>query len=627
MILKKITQFSNIRKLFLMFIVDSFMLIFVLLASFSFRLNTFYWPNEPKLFFLIFFAPLIAIPIFYWLGVYKTIIRYIGFKALWQIAKVVSVYAILWGLVVFLSDTGGVPRSVILINWLLIIFVITSSRIFASWLLSEYLDTNMNLKKVVIFGSGAAGRQLSNALNQSNEFKLVAFVDDDIKIQNKNINGLEVLSREKLKNCIEINDVKEVFLAIPSISRNQKKEIIDFIATLPVIVRTLPSVSELTKGKVRINDLLEIDIQDLLGRSSVKPITELLKVKIFGKVVLISGAGGSIGSELARQIVLLKPKSLILFELSESSLYQVNLELSSLKIQDVQIFPIIGSVGDKERVKNICKFYSVDTIYHAAAFKHVPLVEYNQAQGVINNIFGTLSIAQAAIDSNVETFVLISTDKAVRPTNTMGATKRISELILQGLSELAHNTCFTMVRFGNVLDSSGSVIPLFKKQIKEGGPITLTHMNVVRYFMTISEAVELVIQAGALGQGGDVFVLDMGKPVKIYDLAVKMVQLSGLTVKNDINNEGDIEITCTGLRPGEKLYEELLVGSNHSKTQNNLIMRAEEISMPWNDLKLQLDFLKEYTRKNDHEKIRSLLIKLVPEFSPQSKIIDLVGNK
>jgi FlaA1/EpsC-like NDP-sugar epimerase len=626
MLMKKITSFSRSSKQAVMILADSILVITILFISFSFRLNTFFWPND-ELLLLILISPIIALPIFQRFGLYRVIIRFIGLKALWSISKAASLYALIWGLLIFLTGVQGVPRSVVLINWLLTLILISGYRMFASWLLSEYLVKDLNYNKVVIYGSGAAGRELSNALSQSNEFKPVAFVDDDVDMHKKNINGLEVISKEDLEVFIKKNNVKEVLLAIPSMSRNQKRKIFDFIAPFSVNVRSLPSVSELTLGKVRVDDLLEIDIKDLLGRSSVKPISKLLKIKIVDKVILITGAGGSIGRELSRQIINLQPKKLILFDVSESALYQINLELASLDLPLVEILPILGSVRDENRIKQICEYYSVNTIYHAAAYKHVPLVEYNQSQGVLNNVIGTLSLANAAIAAKVDTFVLISTDKAVRPTNTMGATKRVAELILQSLSEQSHSTCFTMVRFGNVLDSSGSVIPLFRKQIKDGGPITVTDINVVRYFMTIPEAVELVIQAGAMGEGGDVFVLDMGEPIKIYDLAVKMIQLSGLQVKDKLNQEGDIEIIYTGLRPGEKLYEELLVGSKVSKTENKLIMRAEEKMLDWKTLKPLLEELKNASNNNEHVKIRELLKKLVPEFIPQSNIVDLVIKK
>ncbi|MGY9044364.1 MAG: UDP-N-acetylglucosamine 4,6-dehydratase family protein, partial [Rhodobacterales bacterium] len=360
------------------------------------------------------------------------------------------------------------------------------------------------------------------------------------------------------------------------------------------------------------------------GREPVKPNEELLKLKITGKVVLVTGAGGSIGSELCRQIILQKPKQLILYEINEFSLYNVEQEFDKIEMPHVEILPVLGSVRDRKRFQNVVKHFSVQTIYHAAAYKHVPLVEYNNSEGVLNNTFGTLIAAEVALAEKVETFVLISTDKAVRPTNTMGATKRIAELVLQALSKQESSTCFTMVRFGNVLDSSGSVIPLFKQQIKNGGPVTVTNANMVRYFMTIPEAVELVVQAGAMGKGGDVFVLDMGEPVRIYDLATKMIQLSGLQVLDEDNLDGDIEIKCIGLRPGEKLYEELLVGDNISQTDSLLIMRAEESMLDWEDLKPILDQLNEAINNSDQEKVRELLIEAVPEFKPQCDIADLL---
>jgi FlaA1/EpsC-like NDP-sugar epimerase len=380
----------------------------------------------------------------------------------------------------------------------------------------------------------------------------------------------------------------------------------------------------LAQGKVKIDDLREVDIKDLLGREPIAPNEKLLKIKISDKVVMVTGAGGSIGSELCRQILFLKPKQLILFEISESSLYQIERELDEIGVPYADILPILGSVRDRERLEKICKHFGVQTIYHAAAYKHVPLVEYNNSEGVLNNTFGTKIVAEVAIAAKVETFVLISTDKAVRPSNTMGATKRVAELVLQALSDQDHSTCFTMVRFGNVLDSSGSVIPLFKKQIQDGGPITVTDANIVRYFMTIPEAVELVIQAGAMCKGGDVFVLDMGDPVRIYDLATRMIQLSGLQVLDDDNPDGDIEIKCIGLRPGEKLYEELLVGDNTSETDNPLILRAEEAMLDWVTLKPILDQLHEATKNSDQEKVRELLIEIVPDFKPQCDIADLL---
>ena len=420
-------------------------------------------------------------------------------------------------------------------------------------------------------------------------------------------------------------EVREIFLALPSISRSKRKNIINKFQSYSVIVKTLPSFVDIAKGKISIDDLRNISIDDLLGRDSISPNQTLLETNIRNKIVMVTGAGGSIGSELCRQISLLGASKLLLFEHSEAALYKIDLELN----KKIEIIPILGSVTNQKRMEKICFKFGVQTIYHAAAYKHVPMVEYNNTEGVLNNIFGTLSAVRAAINTKVETFVLISTDKAVRPTNTMGATKRCSEIILQSISEnLNQNqTQLMMVRFGNVLDSSGSVIPLFKKQIKDGGPITVTDKKIVRYFMTIKEAVELVIQAGAMGNSGDIFVLDMGEPIRIFDLAVKMIQLSGLEVRDVDNPDGDIEIKFTGLRPGEKLYEELLVEGNVSATKHSLIMRAVEDKVDWDELEPILEALEESARESNHSEVRDLLIRIVPQFKPQSKIVDNLYNK
>jgi len=404
----------------------------------------------------------------------------------------------------------------------------------------------------------------------------------------------------------------------------RRNEIINFLEPYPILVRSLPGVAEIAQGKVKVSDLHEISIQDLLGRDPVPANHKLLNLNVADKIVMITGAGGSIGSELCRQVLLLKPKLLILYELNEFALYTIDKELLGLNVIDIKIFPILGSVNNTKRLSRVFKKFGVQTIYHAAAYKHVPMVEFNNTEGVSNNIFGTLNIAKTAINEDVETFVLISTDKAVRPTNTMGATKRFAEMILQALSAEQNGTRFTMVRFGNVLDSSGSVIPLFKQQIKEGGPVTVTDEEIIRYFMTIPEAVELVIQAGSMGQGGDVFVLDMGEPVRIADLARKIIHLSGLQVKDSDNLNGDIEIKYTGLRSGEKLYEELLIGDNVIGTDNPMIMRAQEDMMAWGKLKLILDELEVAVNDDNQKKLRALLIKAVPEFKPQCDIKDLL---
>ena len=515
-----------------------------------------------------------------------------------------------------IPGVSGIPRSVVFINWMLTILILGSVRVMARWLFAkESLEKVEEKTNVIIYGAGSAGRQLSHALQLSSDYIHVAYIDDDIAKHGTYINNIPVFSNKKIELILHKNNVKEILLALPSISRKKKNTIINKLRLLSVHVRSLPSLSRLAEGKVKIDDLLEIDIGDLLGREPVDPNQKLLKTKITNKVVMVTGAGGSIGSELCRQILFLKPKRLILFEISESSLYKIEQELINTFAPNIKISALIGSIGDKKRIQNIFSLYGVQTIYHAAAYKHVPLVEYNQSQGVINNTIGTMVLAKAAIENNIETFVLISTDKAVRPTSTMGATKRAAELVLQALAHLQTNTCLTMVRFGNVLDSSGSVIPLLKKQIKKGGPVTVTDANMVRYFMTIPEAVEM-------GKGGDVFVLDMGEPVKIYDLAVKMINLSGLQILDESNPDGDIEIMYTGLRPGEKLFEELLVGNNVVNTENKLIFRAKEEMTKWKDLMPLIEELNEASKNNKTKRIRELLIQIVPEFNPSSKIFD-----
>jgi FlaA1/EpsC-like NDP-sugar epimerase len=614
-LIKNLIDLPRSSKQIILLLIDTIILIAVLLASFSLRLGYWFLPSIDLL-LLILCSPFIAIPIFIQLGLYRTIIRYIGLDALWVITKAASLYALIWGALCFMSGIQGIPRSVILINWLLTILVISNSRMVARWLLLDFnIKNNSQSKNVVIYGAGAAGRQLLNALSQSSEYNPIALIDDSADMYRKKINGIHVISPNNLERLINHKNIDEVLLAMPSISRIRRREIIDFLEPFPFIVRSLPSVTDIAQGKIKIDDLLKIDIRDLLGREQVQPNEKLLEIKITDKIVMVTGAGGSIGSELSRQILHLKPKKLILFEISESSLYLIEQELLNLFIDNLEIIPIIGSTSDKLRVENILNYYKVQTIYHAAAYKHVPLVEFNPSQGVLNNSIGTLVLAEAAIISNVETFVLISTDKAVRPTSTMGVAKRVSELVLQALAKKSHNTCFTMVRFGNVLDSSGSVIPLFKKQIEAGGPITVTDVNMVRFFMTITEAVELVIQAGAMAHGGDIFVLDMGEPISINDLAIRMIQLSGLRVRDKSSPDGDIEITYTGIRPGEKLYEELLVGENVTETENELIMRATEKMIEWDLLKPLLDELQDAAIIGKKDLIRKSFKKIVPEYN------------
>jgi len=627
-LIKWFLSLSRVVKRSIMLFVDVLLIVTILALSFSMRLGEWFWP-QGDLVYLLFFAPLVAIPIFIKFGLYRAIVRYIGFKALWVIVQAVSLYALVWGVIALLSGVQGVPRSVILINWILGMLLIGGSRIIGRWWFSDKKSYSVNAfdkrKNVLVYGAGSAGIQLATALTYSQELNPIAFIDDEPTLSNHQIMGLKVHSSNNLGELVASMKIEEVLLAIPSASRDRRNEIINNLEPYPVLVRTVPGVSELAQGKLKINDLNVVSINDLLGRDPVPPNQNYLRADITNKVVMITGAGGSIGSELCRQIIQLQPKKIVLFEQNEFSLYTIDQELIQKNLK-IDIAPILGSVLDSKQVERVCKTFSVQTIYHAAAYKHVPMIELNNFSGIENNIFGTLSCAEAAVLSNVDTFVLISTDKAVRPTNIMGATKRFSEMILQALSKKYNDkaTNFSMVRFGNVLDSSGSVIPLFNKQIKEGGPVTVTDPAIIRYFMTIPEAAQLVIQAGAMSKGGDVFVLDMGEPVKILYLAKKMIHLSGLNIKDSNNPNGDIEILFTGLRPGEKLYEELLIGDSVLETEHQLILRSNEEMLPWSDLKLILNKLKTSVDKQNLEGARQALIEAVPGYKPQGDINDLM---
>jgi len=627
-LIKWFLSLSRVVKRSIMLFVDVLLIVTILMLSFSMRLGEWFWP-QGDLVYLLFFAPLVAIPIFIKFGLYRAIVRYIGFKALWVIVQAVSLYALVWGVIALLSGVQGVPRSVILINWILGMLLIGGSRIIGRWWFSDKKSYSVNAfdkrKNVLVYGAGSAGIQLATALTYSQELNPIAFIDDEPTLSNHQIMGLKVYPSNNLGELVASMKIEEVLLAIPSASRDRRNEIINNLEPYPVLVRTVPGVSELAQGKLKINDLNVVSINDLLGRDPVPPNQNYLRADITNKVVMITGAGGSIGSELCRQIIQLQPKKIVLFEQNEFSLYTIDQELIQKNLK-IDIAPILGSVLDSKQVERVCKIFSVQTIYHAAAYKHVPMIELNNFSGIENNIFGTLSCAEAAVLSNVDTFVLISTDKAVRPTNIMGATKRFSEMILQALSKKYNDkaTNFSMVRFGNVLDSSGSVIPLFNKQIKEGGPVTVTDPAIIRYFMTIPEAAQLVIQAGAMSKGGDVFVLDMGEPVKILYLAKKMIHLSGLNIKDSNNPNGDIEILFTGLRPGEKLYEELLIGDSVLETEHQLILRSNEEMLPWSDLKLILNKLKTSVDKQNLEGARQALIEAVPGYKPQGDINDLM---
>ena len=620
--IKELIKLSRFQKQSIALLLDSIVILLSLWLAFSIRLDHWFFPSD-QLAIVILGAPLLAIPIFIRFGLYRAITRYMGLKALWNIVKAVSLYALVWGVIGFMTAVDGIPRSVILINWLLAIMSIGGLRMLARWLLSDLL-IDIDRKPVLIYGAGTSGRQLADAFSQSNDYKPVAFIDDKKDLVRQSLNGIPIYSNTSIPDLINRYQIQEVLLALNTHSRQTHNKIINNLEQYPVRVRILPSMTELAQGKVKVDDLREVSINDVLGRDRVQPDLTLLQTDIKEKVVMVTGAGGSIGSELCRQILSLGARKLILFEQSELALYSIDKELNDH--QEV-IYPVLGSVTDQKRVERVCQKFFIETIYHAAAYKHVPMVEFNSTEGLINNVFGTLRCAQAAINSKVSTFVLISTDKAVRPTNTMGATKRTAELVLQALTDQQDTTRFSIVRFGNVLDSSGSVIPLFRQQIRQGGPVTVTDPDIVRYFMTIPEAVELVIQAGAMAHGGEVFVLDMGKPVKIFDLATKMIHLSGLSVKNNTNSEGDIEICITGLRPGEKLFEELLIGNNVTKTGHPMIMKAKEDKLSWQELEAELTQMQIALEDFNQSALRELLKKVVPGFKPQCDIEDILYQK
>ena len=618
---------------------DVFFVLLALWSAFSLRWGVFYIPKGDE-WYLFAVAPVIAVPIFVRLGLYRAIIRYIEIRALWTIIQATTLYALVFAFVLYESGIKVIPRTVSPLNWLIVMLLVGSSRFFARWWLGETYfrqgggrsATELRKKNVVIYGAGSAGVQLAYALAHGRDFRPVAFIDDDKLLHRRKINGLRIYPLSSLSYLIDRHQVSDVLLAMPSANRARISELIRLLEPYAVHVMSMPGLSDIAQGRVTVDALQEVDIADLLGRNPVAPDQSLLHATISGKVVMVTGAGGSIGSELCRQIIKLQPLALILFEVSEFGLYAIEKELNHLltktkNFKDIEIITVLGSVTNAKRIEKVCKAFKVQTIYHAAAYKHVPMVEKNPGEAVWNNIFGTLHTAQAAISAGVELFVLISTDKAVRPTNTMGATKRFAELILQALSleaGLKHETRFTMVRFGNVLGSSGSVVPLFREQIARGGPVTVTDARIIRYFMTIPEASQLVIQAGALGQGGDVFVLDMGEPIRIIDLAKRMIHLSGLEIKDEDHPSGEIEISFTGLRPGEKLYEELLIGDDVSETSHPRIMRAEEQIIPWVELEKMLETLEKAAKDDDFVRVREVLKRAVSGFVPQCEIGDLL---
>ena len=570
----------------------------------------------------------IALPIFIVSGLYRAIFRYSGWPALLTVARAVGIYGLLYASVFTAIGVAGVPRTVGIIQPILLLLFVGASRALARiWLGDQYQSIlkHASRPKVLIYGAGRTGRQLVAAMANSHEMQVVGFLDDDDRLHGHVLNGQPIYNPADLTNLASTLTISDVLLAMPSLSRKRRNEILAQIRTARVAVRTLPSVTDLAQGKVSISDLRELDIDDLLGREPVMPNHILLAMNVRSKVVMVTGAGGSIGSELCRQILAVGPSKLLLIEQSEFALYGIHQELEEkLAGRDIVLVPLLASVQDNERMHEIMSTWHPDTVYHAAAYKHVPLVEHNPAEGIKNNVLGTMRTAQAAAENGVSDFVLISTDKAVRPTNIMGASKRLAEMALQAIAATNPGTKFSMVRFGNVLGSSGSVVPKFRQQIRDGGPITLTHPEITRYFMTIPEASQLVIQAGAMAKGGDVFVLDMGQSVKIMDLARRMIELSGLTVKDEQNPDGDIKIEITGLRPGEKLYEELLIGDNPKPTSHSRIMKAHEEFVPWTELEGKLNAMEMALNVNDVGVIRLMMQQLVSGYTPSGEIVDWV---
>ncbi|MGK5027963.1 polysaccharide biosynthesis protein [Janthinobacterium sp. MDT1-19] len=582
-------------------------------------------------FWIILAIPVISIPIFLRLGLYRAVIRFVDQKIVHVVLLGVTLsVAAMVVLAAFMTHMQGFSRSVFGIYWVIAIAYMVASRFAVrSFLLRAGEAHDPEKIRVAIYGAGKAGTQLASALRAGNEYLPVIFIDDMQELHGASIAGIKVHPSSELSDLIVKFRFSEILLAMPSLAKSHQKRILDRLEVLKVKTKVTPPVASLVSGELRVQDVRSIEIEDLLGRDQVAPDLNLIASCITGKSVMVTGSGGSIGSELCRQIIRLQPSHLVLLEMSEFALYSIKQELKCIKTRfglDVELLPFLGSVLDKEKCKRILTTFGVDTVYHAAAYKHVPLVEHNPIEGITNNVFGTLSIAEAAIAAEVKCFVLISTDKAVRPTNVMGSTKRFAELILQAFSRQQSTTRFCMVRFGNVLGSSGSVVPLFRQQIMAGGPITLTHPEITRYFMTIPEAAQLVLQAGAMGEGGDVFVLDMGEPVKIMDLAERMIHLSGLEVRSKTAPDG-IDIEHVGLRPGEKLYEELLIGDNVEGTEHPLIMRAQESEIPWSDLHVLLRNLQAACEQFNYEEVRLLLQRAVVEYAPQCGIEDFIWSE
>lgn len=632
--LNRILGWSRAAKRMVVVAMDICLGVIAMWLAFTLRLETPHWPSGMQ-WLAYALAPALAFPIFAKLGLYRAIFRYTGITALITTGKAVAIYGALLLGCLLAAQWEGVPRSVGILQPLLFMLLVGASRALG-WLALAGRSSHAPYR-LLIYGAGSAGAQTAAGLGSMRQYLLKGFVDDDASKIGRSINGVRVHASNALPEVVRRLGITDVLLALPSTTRERRRQIIESLRELPVRIRTLPGLSDLASGRVTVTDFQDLEIEDLLGREPVAPDPGLLGRNLAGTVVLVTGAGGSIGSELCRQIVREGPCQLLLVDHSEYALYSIHHELAALAHQGEHacaLVPLLASVTHKARMADICRQYRPTSIYHAAAYKHVPMVEANAGEGILNNVFGTLNMVQVALECSANHFVLISTDKAVRPTNIMGATKRVAEMVLQAIAashrapfpQLADSspawTCPTrlsMVRFGNVLGSSGSVIPLFRKQIAAGGPLTVTHPDVTRYFMTIAEAAQLVLQAGAMAEGGDVFLLDMGEPLQILELAERMVALSGLTVRDDLHPEGDIEIVFTGLRPGEKLFEELLIGDNPFPTDHPRILRAREEYRPWEELQTLLQALQKAAQAGDPIAMTALLRQLVPGYHPETQ--------
>ena len=616
---KSIINFPRYTKRIIVIIIDIGLCIFCTWLAFYLRVEQFIKINNLTI-YAFEISILLAIPIFWLMGLYKTIFRFTGSSIIFTVFIAIFAYSLLYFAVISIYGIQGVPRSIGIIQPILLFLSILTSRIVIKFL---FLSNSKKPKNnVLIFGAGSAGRQLLISLENNLELRVMGFLDDDPQFHRQQILGQTVYDPLNIDKLINNKNIDIVLLALPSVTRQKRNQIINNLNKYKVIVKTLPSIKDIVDGKVSISDIKDLSIEDLLSRQQVQPNLELLSKNINSKVVMVTGAGGSIGSEISRQIIKLKPKKLLLIELSEFALYKINEELKDIN-QNIKIIPLLINIQKKSKIEEVFKTFKIDTVYHAAAYKHVSLVEENICESVQNNVLGTFVVAEAALKYNISNFVLISSDKAVRPTNIMGATKRLAEICTQSLYDNQNQQSkFAIVRFGNVLESSGSVIPKFKNQIKAGGPVTLTHPDVTRYFMTITEASQLVIQAGAMAEKCEVYVLDMGESVKIKNLIKKMIKLSGLSIKDSKNLDGDIEIKITGLRPGEKLYEELLTGDNPQKTYHEKIKKAQDPFISINKLKIELDNLSDFIEENKVKEVKNMLSKLVPSYQSNSKIVD-----